>query len=345
MLVGTLSYMSPEQIQTPRCADHRTDIYALGIILFFMATGRYPFGGEGYNLLFQHISGELPRLRDVSAQADVRLEPIIRKAMAKNPEDLYDNCREFALDLRQVIGSDVAFLSALVSFKSGMPLTTSAKEKAEPVIESKHTPNAALLTTDMLDLHYAKQLQTTVDNPSPLARNTPIPSFIDGSNNAENTPDVPHFGPYLGRSSRRLTLVILAMIIVAGLGLLIYQSGTDRPPSVTVDHADSAESLPPTSISPPVPDSPVPNTKKSQQASLHPDTKTAPNFTLYLNSKPSAADVFVNGQRHGTTPLHISAPQGKKLHIRLSKQGYLTEEFFWLSQSSENKSIRMIYDL
>jgi hypothetical protein len=148
----------------------------------------------------------------------------------------------------------------------------------------------------MLDLHYAKQLQTTVDNPSPLARNTPIPSFIDGSNNAENTPDVPHFGPYLGRSSRRLTLVILAMIIVAGLGLLIYQSGTDRPPSVTVDHADSAESLPPTSISPPVPDSPVPNTKKSQQASLHPDTNRL--LLMFLS--------MVNGmaQRHYIFPHH-----------------------------------------
>lgn len=99
--LGTSCYMSPEQIQRPKAVDSRCDIYAAGILLYEMLTGDVPFDGEtDFSIKQQHIFSDVPnpRLKDASISED--LVKIIHKAMAKNPEDRFQNCAEFLERIR-----------------------------------------------------------------------------------------------------------------------------------------------------------------------------------------------------------------------------------------------------
>ena len=90
-VVGSPSYMSPEQIRAER-VDQRSDIYALGVLLCACLTGRTPFSGaNSVNVLMAHLSTPPPRLRDLNPRADVGpvLEWIVATCLAKAAEDRF----------------------------------------------------------------------------------------------------------------------------------------------------------------------------------------------------------------------------------------------------------------
>lgn len=104
-VVGTLRYMSPEQIQgKPAVVDHRTDIYSLGATLYELATTQPPFDGEDRQTLAQQVSGEEPRFpRGLGPGVPKALKTIVLKAMSKSPADRYATAQELADDLRRFI--------------------------------------------------------------------------------------------------------------------------------------------------------------------------------------------------------------------------------------------------
>ena len=102
MAVGTPSYMSPEQSGAEGAIDARTDLYAVGVVLFEMLTGRKPFQSEnvGEVILMQRESPP-PKLRATAPEAgySVALEALIDKAMSKLPEDRFQSAAELAAAL------------------------------------------------------------------------------------------------------------------------------------------------------------------------------------------------------------------------------------------------------
>ena len=102
MAVGTPSYMSPEQSGADGAIDARTDLYAVGVLLFEMFTGRKPFQSEnvGEVILMQRESPP-PKLRATAPEASysVALEALIDKAMSKLPEDRFQSAAELAAAL------------------------------------------------------------------------------------------------------------------------------------------------------------------------------------------------------------------------------------------------------
>ena len=98
MIFGTPEYMSPEQAGG-RDLDHRVDVYALGIILYECLAGRVPFEGDTFmGILTQHLTAEAPAIDEVNPHASVsqELELVIRKALAKSPDDRYQDTEELA---------------------------------------------------------------------------------------------------------------------------------------------------------------------------------------------------------------------------------------------------------
>jgi serine/threonine-protein kinase len=99
VVVGTPNYMAPEQTVAGE-TDARTDVYAAGIILFEMVTGRRPFSAPDTMELFNmHRSAPVPKLRDSApeyAEVPPGLDAIVRKALAKDPGDRYQSTVEFA---------------------------------------------------------------------------------------------------------------------------------------------------------------------------------------------------------------------------------------------------------
>lgn len=101
--LGTPLYMAPEQVRGhgPEISP-RTDVYALGAMLYEIVAGRPPFTGETLPQLYQEIlNDEPPPLRRFRPDAPANLETIARKALAKEPASRYPSAAEFAEDLRR----------------------------------------------------------------------------------------------------------------------------------------------------------------------------------------------------------------------------------------------------
>jgi len=107
-VTGTLPYMSPEQLRG-REVDSRTDIYALGVVLYEMATGRRPFASEISPQLIDDILNSPPLSpRQINGKVSLRLEEIVLKCLEKDPENRYQSAKEIAVDLRRMTVSSSA---------------------------------------------------------------------------------------------------------------------------------------------------------------------------------------------------------------------------------------------
>jgi non-specific serine/threonine protein kinase len=99
-IVGTVAYMSPEQI-TGRKVDHRTDIWSLGVVLFEMLCGQLPFQGENEQALSYSILNESPKsITSIRQDIPDDLERIVCRALEKDPVDRYHNAEAMLQDLR-----------------------------------------------------------------------------------------------------------------------------------------------------------------------------------------------------------------------------------------------------
>jgi eukaryotic-like serine/threonine-protein kinase len=102
VLIGTPAYMAPEQIQG-RPVDGRTDVYALGIVLFELVTGRRPYtANTPIELTLKHLHEPVPRPRQYARDLPPEVEQAIMKAMAKKPEDRFQDMQAFAAALAKL---------------------------------------------------------------------------------------------------------------------------------------------------------------------------------------------------------------------------------------------------
>ena len=87
-MLGTVDYVAPEQIEGSE-PDARGDVYSLGCVLFEMLTGEPPFAGQkgGMAKMWAQVNAEPPALRDLRPDVPAVVEDVVRRAMAKAPED------------------------------------------------------------------------------------------------------------------------------------------------------------------------------------------------------------------------------------------------------------------
>ena len=140
IVVGTPSYMAPEQIRGAQI-DRRADIYAVGVLLFELLTGKKPFFSkkdDPVEVCSLHLKQPPPRLADTLPGTDFgELEAIVAKALAKKPEDRYAAAEEMAAALAATIG------------RQGAPLTPPAgvPVQAASVAMAQSEPSASIAPT------------------------------------------------------------------------------------------------------------------------------------------------------------------------------------------------------
>ena len=129
-IIGTPAYMSPEQAQGSKAMDGRTDVYALGILIFEMLTGQLPFYADTpLQQLLQHVTKPVPRILDIKGDLPPAIEQVVAKALAKSPDERFQSAVSLALALDKVVDGNNA--TNEIFPKSNDPKHT--------VVESGHT--------------------------------------------------------------------------------------------------------------------------------------------------------------------------------------------------------------
>jgi len=96
-VLGSPPYMSPEQVRSPKSVDRRTDIWALGVVLYELLTGQLPFYGEELQETFAQILEQpVPPIRSYAQGVPEGLEEVILRCLAKNREQRFENVHELA---------------------------------------------------------------------------------------------------------------------------------------------------------------------------------------------------------------------------------------------------------
>jgi serine/threonine protein kinase/Tol biopolymer transport system component len=114
VVLGTAGYMSPEQVQG-KAVDHRSDIFSFGSILYEAATRRRPFAADTAVETMHRILHDTPLpVEELNASVPAELRRLIRRCLAKNPEQRLQSMKDVALELREMV-EEYATLSASAS--------------------------------------------------------------------------------------------------------------------------------------------------------------------------------------------------------------------------------------
>jgi len=102
-LLGTVGYMSPEQAQGKSEIDHRSDIFSFGCMLFEVVTKQRPFQGESnVQSLYKICYEPAPPVREFDPSAPADLQRIVRRCLAKDPEERYQSIHDVGLELKEL---------------------------------------------------------------------------------------------------------------------------------------------------------------------------------------------------------------------------------------------------
>lgn len=134
VVLGTVSYLAPEQVSSGR-VDERTDVYAVGILLFELVTGRRPYSGDNpLQIAYQHVNSDVPAPSSVAAGVPAEVDAIVRHATRREPSERYASTREF--------GDEVRALSALRIERQAAPDEHTREVVADTLSEASDPPMA-----------------------------------------------------------------------------------------------------------------------------------------------------------------------------------------------------------
>lgn len=102
-IIGTPAYMSPEQAAAKKEVDGRSDVYSLGVVLFELLTGQLPYKADTpLGLALAHATEPIPDIRDFDKSLPPTSEAVVRKVLAKKPEDRYQTASALACAIAEL---------------------------------------------------------------------------------------------------------------------------------------------------------------------------------------------------------------------------------------------------
>jgi len=198
IVMGTPAYMSPEQCEGRANVDERTDIYALGIVLYEMLTGRVPFIGEGYGeILVQHLT-QHPIPPSKYRMLPAHLEVVVLKALEKRPDMRYPTMDEFM----RAMADPVGYVEA-----HGGP---------GQFLQRQLMPSSAPLPSVRLTPHPYTPVPGSISPPSGIYGHTsPAPTTLGAAAGEVQR----------GRSKTGFVIAALLVLVAAGVGVAIVVTG------------------------------------------------------------------------------------------------------------------------
>ena len=248
MIKGKVAYMSPEQA-AGKVIDHRSDIFATGILLYeLIAGGRMFKGDDTLQILSKVREAEFTPLGTLKGGLPEKLYEIASKALAKDPEDRYQSCADMQADIEECI-------FRLNLRPSGRSLAEYLKLlfAEEIAVEGKRMADAAGAgaASDRAQEAEAERRSTekspVPEPPAPKAEPSPPAKAV-------TRPAEPAQG---GKKGALAAIAGVAVLILLGGGYYILEKG--KGPSVTIATAPPSQATPPSPAAPSAPPPPAPS--------------------------------------------------------------------------------------
>lgn len=265
-MMGSPLYMSPEQLTDARAVGPQTDIWAMGVVLYELVTGKVPFDGEMIFQVIQEILNKKPQLpSEHRPSLPLEVDKIVERALRKDPAQRYATIEEFARDVRQMLQAN-SVISTNLHVSSPSEPEVSLDIDATTLDAASYGP-----TLEANSEHF-------VDNPVKVGTSDSGPKLDRVSKNGESVSDEIASGrsvqtpsdmaPNVAtpKSSKSLSPVALGMgavllLVLGGAGMYVIQGGSrteksDLPTSVETRDSNpvpAVSMVSPSSTAPPPP--------------------------------------------------------------------------------------------
>ncbi len=274
LVVGTPEYMAPEQV-TGAPVDARTDIYALGVLVYRLIAGRPPFEAAWMTVLHKQVYEPPPPMARSSQAVPPEIDEVVAKALAKDPADRHGSAGELAAAVERALRPALLREQARAAEREPETLVGGAvlEESATSAVTMAGAPAASMALDD------------EPPTPVPRPRPSPIPPAVPPP---APVPGPPEVRPREASQSRRLVpaLAVLGLLLLVGggfVGLRLFRG--EAPPVVapTVAPATIAPIAAPGTVTPPagpptsIPSKPAPTSvpaaaKPAVPTMVHPST-------------------------------------------------------------------------
>lgn len=301
-VVGTARYMSPEIIRG-EVADHRSDIYSLGVTLYEMLSGRPPFMADSaMTLMMMHLNDPVPNVRDFRGDIPPEIVEILEKCLAKDRNDRYLSAAELAADLRRAL-----------AYMGGQVTSVRPKEAA------KSQPAATIVESQPLAQPVSPPVSQTVVEPAPVTRNQPQPSPVASSVSYPSTPSTSSTPAAKPAVSRRTMLAIggglaglLCIGVVFALGSRMLANLGTQPtsePTQTVALATDTSAATEAAV---VLASETPAFTETPAETATPDVTSTPEGPYVV-----ITDIQVQGNLYAVDYIVNNFPEEQNLHVHM----------------------------
>jgi serine/threonine-protein kinase len=318
-ILGSPGHMAPEQVEGGTC-DARSDVFSLGTVLYFCATGRLPFVGRNpHHLLKLLLGGEYPDPLRLQPAIGADLGAIMHKALARDPEDRYQSASEMSASLRAFLDEmGVEDSDRLLGEYLRDPDTVASVVRTQSLARLLEIGAAAAQSGDVARAQSALSRVLAMD---------------DGNEEALKL-----LGS-LGRRQRRgaLLAAILAAVVVvvaAGLGYAAWAGRSEPSPVVApvVSPAPATPTVRPPDQGPTPPSVAVDPPSASEQTQSSEPTATAGRRWIVFKPTPPNVSIAVDG-----SPLRAYGPGFQKVRL---KTGMHTFRFVGAENCCEERIIR-----
>jgi serine/threonine-protein kinase len=316
LFMGSPKYMAPEQIRGDK-VDARTDIYALGIIMYEMVTGKVPFDRpNSVNILMAHVNEEAPPLRQMNPNITVspQVEDTIARCMAKDPDQRFRSMDEVLASLKRVGG---AALTQTISGATGEFRSLTGSSGSGPQLT-----NGALVGSSGANAFLSPSSSDSGSLPSPLS----MPS--------DSAPGAPRVSQAPGKSGSKGMLVAAVVGALAIAGIIGYVALRPSHPAAAAPGAPTTTATAATTATTATATASAQATAPANDTAPAPPTAASPSSTLVkvrINTDPDGASIKEDGvELCSSTPCDIlyrgtDADPSREHKLTFVRYGYRSE--------------------